>query len=209
MPTEDALKEFYGRYYENLDERRHSTDSLRYSRHLYRVLGVPAERSVRILDFGGGEDATISRSLADQFIARGTREVEITLVDYSADCPTEWGERITVHCHTTLPEPGEGFNAVIGSSIIEHIPYPPEAIRDLLCSLRPGGRAYFRTPSVAAILKLASRFGIKIDFTFPAHVHDMGQSFWENLLTSLNISGFRLIHSRPSIVETRIRCLSR
>jgi hypothetical protein len=76
----------------------------------------------------------------------------------------------------------------------------------LLNSLCDGGRAYFRTPAMSAAIKLAAHFGVHIDFTYPGHIHDMGQAFWDNVLKSLDIgSGFRLIRSRPSVVETEFR----
>jgi hypothetical protein len=59
---------------------------------------------------------------------------------------------------------------------------------------------------MSSIIKTAALFGVTIDFTFPGHVHDMGQSFWENVLTVLGVSStFKLIRSRPAIVETELR----
>jgi hypothetical protein len=59
---------------------------------------------------------------------------------------------------------------------------------------------------MSSIVKLAARFGVHIDFTYPGHVHDMGQAFWENVLASLRAgSNFRLVRSRPAIVETEFR----
>lgn len=79
------------------------------------------------------------------------------------------------------------LDIVIASAIVEHIPYPRQVILGLLSALSPGVRAYFRTPAMASLIKLAARFGVAIDFIYPAHVHDMGQPLWENLLASLNV----------------------
>lgn len=202
MPREEVLKQYYSRYYKTIDGTATFDGSDRFSRHLSRVLGVAPKPTIRILDFGGGVDATIARSLAHQFVQGGTRSVEIVLVDFNASCPRDWGGGITVDCYHRLPESTEEFDVVIASAIVEHIPHPREVILGLLNSLCPDGRAYFRTPAMSSIIKLAARFGVRIDFTYPAHVHDMGQPFWENLLTALDADGFRLIRSRPSIVET-------
>ena len=202
MPREEVLAEYYGHYYADLQGTATFDGSDRFSRHLFHVLGVTPTSTMRILDFGGGIDATLSRSLARQFVQRGTSRVEVALVDLNASCPRDWGGGITVDCYQNLSDCAEGFDVVIASAIVEHIPYPCEIILGLLNSLRPGGRAYFRTPVMSSIVQLAARLGVKIDFTYPAHVHDMGQPFWENLLATLDVPGFKLIRSRPSIVET-------
>jgi SAM-dependent methyltransferase len=202
MPREEVLKEYYSRYYPAFDGTATFDGSDRFSRHLFHVLGVTPTPKMRILDFGGGVDATIARSLAHQLVQRGTRSVEIALVDFNASCPRDWGGGIAVDCYQRLPESAGEFDVVIASAIVEHIPYPREIILGLLNSLRPGGRAYFRTPAMSSIIKFAARFGLAIDFTYPAHLHDMGQPFWENLLATLDVGGFRLVRSWPSIVET-------
>jgi 2-polyprenyl-3-methyl-5-hydroxy-6-metoxy-1,4-benzoquinol methylase len=202
MPTQEVLKEYYGHYYAENQGTATFGGSDRFSRHLFHVLGLAPARTMRILDFGGGIDATLSRSLAREFVQRGTSSVEVALVDLNGSCPRDWGGGITVDCYQSLPDFTEGFDVVIASAIVEHIPYPREIILGLLNSLRPGGRAYFRTPVMSSIIHLANRLGANIDFTYPAHVHDMGQPFWENLLVTLNLSDFKLMRSRPSIVET-------
>jgi 2-polyprenyl-3-methyl-5-hydroxy-6-metoxy-1,4-benzoquinol methylase len=205
MPREEVLRDYYKRYYTATDSTATFDGSDRFSRHLFRTLGVAPKSNIRILDFGGGMDAVISRSLARRFLERGTRNVEIALVDYNASCAREWGDR-AIECYQSLPEAtGGGFDVVVASAIVEHIPYPRDAILELLNALSMGGRAYFRTPAMSSLIKAAALFGVTIDFTFPGHVHDMGQPFWENLLAALGVSStFRLIRSRPAIVETEL-----
>ena len=45
------------------------------------------------------------------------------------------------------------------------------------------------------------------DFTYPAHVHDLGKRFWEGLTGRLGFApgDLDLIHSRPSIVESGLQ----
>jgi Methyltransferase domain len=205
MPQPDVLKEYYRGYYAAADGTATFDGSDRFARHLFRLLSDAPKNDLRILDFGGGVDATISRSLARQFTGMGTRRVEIALVDYNASCQRDWGA-VTVDCYHSLQEAGDGFDLVIASAVVEHIPYPRDTILGLLNSLSARGRAYFRTPNVASIVLLASRFGVHMDFTYPGHLHDMGQAFWENLPVSLGLDGdFSLIRSRPSIAETEFR----
>jgi len=206
MPREEVLKDYYQGYY--LDGGTTTFEGNgRFSRHLFRSLGVPPREAVRVLDFGGGVDAAISRSLASHFIRSGVRSVQIALVDYNASCARQWGRGITVECYRSLPEAAGGaFDVVLASAIVEHIQYPRDIILGLLGALTVGGRAYFRTPAVSSLIKLAARFGLGVDFTFPGHVHDMGQKFWDSALATLGVSRtYRLVRSRPSIVETGFR----
>jgi SAM-dependent methyltransferase len=154
------------------------------------------------LDFGGGVDAALSRSVATEFIRKGTETVQIALVDSNASCARNWGA-ISVDCYGGLQEAGRKFDIVVASAIIEHIPYPRGVLKDLLASLRVGGGIYFRTPAVSSMIRLAARLGAHLDFTYPEHVHDMGQDFWERVLPSLALDkGFSLLYSRPSIVQS-------
>jgi hypothetical protein len=77
----------------------------------------------------------------------------------------------------------------------------------LLSGLRPGGIFYARTPSLAPILRIFQFLRLPYDFTFPAHVHDLGQKFWESILDCLPLDrcAFQVLLSRPSIVETSFR----
>jgi hypothetical protein len=202
MPQPNVLTDYYSRYYADTGGSATFDGSDRFARHLFRILSGAPKDEIRILDYGGGVDATISRSLARQFTDRGTRRVEIALVDYNASCQKDW-DVATVECYRSLQDAGDGFDLVIASAIVEHIPYPRDTIVGLLKSLSAHGRAYFRTPTVASIVQMAGRFGVDIDFTYPAHLHDMGQAFWENLPASLGLDGeFSVIRSRPSIAET-------
>ena len=202
MPRQEILQDYYSRYYADGNSTATFDGSDRFAQHLFRSLGVIPKKKLRILDFGGGVDATISRSLAQQFLKNGTEHVAIALVDYNASCQREWGA-IDVDCYRDLQDVRGKFDVVLASAIVEHMPSPRDTLLGLLSALCEDGRAYFRTPSMSSIIKLAARFGVHIDFTYPAHLHDMGQAFWENLLPTLDVSRrFSLIRSRPAIVET-------
>ncbi len=77
----------------------------------------------------------------------------------------------------------------------------------LLSALRPGGLFYARTPAVAPMLRVLQRVGLPTDFTYPAHVHDMGEAYWCNILRLLpaEFRDYSVVWSRPSIVETTLR----
>lgn len=206
MPKPDVLAAYYSSYYSHGNDTGYTFDeSSRFGAHLLRQLKLGSVSCPRILDFGGGIAAALSRSLADELIAQGAQRVEIVLVDYNADCQRDWGQ-ITVECCRSLDEVKDQFDIVIASGIVEHIPYPHDTLLQLLGSLRSAGRAYFRTPAMSSTVRLAERLGIRLDFTYPAHVHDLGQAFWENVLQSLGACReYHLLTSRPSIVETTFR----
>lgn len=53
-------------------------------------------------------------------------------------------------------------------------------------------------------MKLARIFGVKLDFTYPGHIHDLGQAFWEHYFSANQKDTFNLLVSQPSIVETTL-----
>ena len=61
---------------------------------------------------------------------------------------------------------------------------------------------YARTPYVLPLLRLLKRFGIELDFTYPGHLHDLGQNFWNNIPNMYRDFNLRILRSCPSIVET-------
>ena len=87
MPKPEVLEEYYRRYYDQTEETATFDGSERFGAHLYRMLQSSQRSAMRILYFGGGVDATSSRSVAHEFIGRGTERVAISLVDRSASCP--------------------------------------------------------------------------------------------------------------------------
>src|ERR1700679_1337348 len=86
MPQPNVLSDYYSRYYAETGGTATFDGSDRFARHLFRLLSDAPKSHLRILDFGGGVDAAISKSLARRFRERGTKRVEIALVDYNASC---------------------------------------------------------------------------------------------------------------------------
>jgi 2-polyprenyl-3-methyl-5-hydroxy-6-metoxy-1,4-benzoquinol methylase len=205
MPKPEVLEDYYSRYYDKFEETATFDGSERFGVHLYGMLQSSQRSAMRILDFGGGVDASLSRSVAREFIDRGTERVAIALVDRSASCPRDWGA-ITVDCYQELQTGAQEFDIVLASAVIEHIPSPRGVLMALLNSLGAGGGIYFRTPAVSSLIRLTSRFGMHLDFKYPEHVHDMGQAFWEQLIPSLGLTdSFSIVKSQPSIVQEDFR----
>ncbi len=95
---------------------------------------------------------------------------------------------------------------VLASAVLEHIPYPVKSLEQLLSQTHAGGIFYARTPYMVPLRRLFHALGKTVDFTFPAHIHDMGSAFWDQMLVTLKLQDqFEILISRPSMVETSFR----
>jgi len=153
---------------------------------------------LRVLDFGGG-DGSIGLAIFSTLGASGNS----TIVDFHhpkvVDSPA--GINVT-HVKDLGEVTGVDFHIVIASAVLEHLQNPREYFLGLVEMLAVGGILYVRTPFVVPLMKLISRFGGELDFTFPAHLHDLGQPFWENTSHWLpDSSTIETLSSRPSPVE--------
>lgn len=213
MPTEAALRAYYAQYYDAEHSPTMTEQSVtmvgpdRLSRHIYRGT-QPAQRGAvaRIIDYGGG-DGTIAHGIGHLMRGDGAKKVCIDVVEMQ-DRGGRARERGVVLRHRDRLEevdPG-GCEIVLASGILEHVPYPVEDLRGLLLHLKPGGLFYARTPYELPLIRLAGRFGKRLEMGFPGHVHDMGQPFWECLLEVQGLEGeFAIRRSKPSIVATTLR----
>jgi SAM-dependent methyltransferase len=199
MPKPKALEEYYSHYYDDKEEKITLDTPDRMACHIQRhagpSMGNLIGQEVSILDYGGG-DGSISIRLAQKLLKQGAGKVSIALVDYD--------RRILISRPESLDEiPEQSMDLVIASAVIEHVPEPRQILGRLFSSLKQGGVFYARTPYVTPLSKLTKVFGVRFDFTYPAHVHDLGARFWNNIPNMLPLTGkYRIIRSTPSIVET-------
>lgn len=202
MPTESALAEYYSNYYRELGPKITHDSPKRFARHIASFVGEP-RRDMAITDFGGG-DGTLACLLAQVLAERGCSSIDITVVDY-VECIASRDPGIWVKAQGPgAPIPPSDI--IVASAVLEHLTDPLESLTQLFGALNRGGVLYVRTPAVAGILELATALGRKVDFTFPAHIHDFGQRFWENILNIIpEGSRFEVLHSAPSLVETDLR----
>jgi 2-polyprenyl-3-methyl-5-hydroxy-6-metoxy-1,4-benzoquinol methylase len=205
LPTEETLRRYYGGYYQHLDTTVTCDNPRSFARHVMGYVGpFLKEPSISILDFGGG-GGDLSKAIAGLFLADGSSNAQIDLVDYNSSLRRTESAGITVEPHQSLAEvKGKQFNLVLASAVLEHIAFPRPTLIDLLSSMKPGGMFYARTPTMVPILRILQFFRLPYDFTFPAHIHDLGQAFWEQIPQSVEAEAgaIRLISSRPSVVET-------
>jgi SAM-dependent methyltransferase len=213
IPRPDALDTYYGSYYEETrsgeGDSQTTMDNLdRFCAHLTVGIQKNAKRPIRrVLDFGGG-DGSISYGTCRRIAAATNQTIEIDLVDFDR-IPLKVDEREGVQLHefTSLDDVRlEAYDLVLASGVIEHLPNPQEITSRLLGLVEPGGLFYARTPWMLPLQKAVSYFGIRIDFAFPGHIHDLGGDFWRTYFASdLTPADFRICYDRPSPVETGLR----
>jgi 2-polyprenyl-3-methyl-5-hydroxy-6-metoxy-1,4-benzoquinol methylase len=199
MPRPELLERYYAQYYRPGTSQYTLNDPTRFARHLLPFLrDLVAASSLRILDFGGGDGSlafAIARELQNQ--AGGLVSIAIDIVDKIVprhpDLPN-----LTVQGHRELGDVEGYFDLILASAILEHIPDAYSAIRRLTGAASARGLLYARTPFV---LPMARFF--PVDMTYPAHVHDMGSSFWNKFIQTFGLRA-RTLASRPSLVETTI-----
>jgi 2-polyprenyl-3-methyl-5-hydroxy-6-metoxy-1,4-benzoquinol methylase len=209
MPRPEVLQDYYSGYFDPLEAAEkngavcvtfHGIE--RFARHLLRAMPVPAgDTPFRILDFGGG-DGSLALEVAKLLEGRA---VAITLVDYQEPRATPVPERISITHAKDLREiqenvAGQKFDIVLASAIAEHIPELNGVLQMLFGLLKPRGYFYARTPFMSSLI----RFFPFVDFAYPAHVHDLGASFWNRITKTFNLKADILV-SRPSIVESEWR----
>ena len=206
MPTAEALRSYYRDYYKEAEERVTFDLPQRLALHIFRrAFPVVPKRTLDLLDFGGG-DADVARRIAKLLLEAGAAGVRILLVDFNAEVPPSDSSQISLDRVDSLEGATErSFDLVIASAILEHIPHPRRDLTSLLKALRAGGVFYARTPSVVPLLKMFRFFGLRSDFTFPGHVHDLGEKFWGTILGELPLGGsIDVLDSRPALVETTL-----
>lgn len=206
MPTDDALMSYYNRYYCGRDTKVTVDSPLRVASHIYNnSFASVLSGAISILDYGGG-DGGISTLIAENLIKRGVSKVIIHVVDFDYGDLSFNRDKIIICRHDNLDcLTRSSYDLVIASAVLEHIPEPREIIITLMDLIKPSGIFYARTPYIAPLIKIATKFNIGVDFTFPAHVHDLGARFWNSFLNTFEkTESYRLLKSQPSIVETSL-----
>ncbi len=212
MPTAEALREYYASYYDmakyrDLGESHvHFSMPQRLGRHILRQVKLQPRSAVqRLFDFGGG-DGTIAIFVGQQILAAGyAKQVDITVVDYAAPRPVHDARLSISGVREAASLEENDFDIGIASASLEHVPDLRGCLSRLLKAVRAGGNLYVRVPYVEPVIRLARSFGLNIDFCYPAHLYDLGETFWRRILATMGLTGcYAIRSSRPSIVESTL-----
>ena len=205
LPTKKTLDSYYNSYYQSSDEKITFDNPERFGDHLFAQTRehLTKKETLTILDYGGGI-GTISIELAKRYLDSHVRMVKVVIVDYEQTAITSDSPNLAINRYFTLSEvKDQKFDVIIASAIVEHLPTPRTEITCLFDLLNEHGLIYFRTPYVMPILVVLNKLRVDFDFPYPGHIHDLGQMFWDNILETLDLKNrFRILYSRPSIVET-------
>jgi SAM-dependent methyltransferase len=198
MPRPEVLEDYYAKYYGEKQEAKVAFHGMaRLANHILRYIPTSYflnKNAVKILDYGGGDG-----SLCLEFARKLRLPVDGDVIDY-VDVSFHDLPNLSLRSLRDLRDSNEQYDLVIASAVLEHVPLLRDVLVRLLRSIAPNGYFYARTPYVGPFLKLTKR----LDFTFPAHVHDLGPQFWNRLMDTFDIEA-DIISSRPSIVETTFR----
>ena len=195
MPTAGFLDGYYARYGAALEDGMTFGRVGTLARRLAREV-TPPRLPPRMLDFGGGRGA-LARAVAESWRDAAPEAIEIHVVDYGEPFETRAG-RVAVARRATLEDTAEQYDLVLASAVLEHVPDLGCVLPALFRSVRPGGWFYARTPWIAPFAVLP----LRVDFGFPAHVHDLGHAFWRRTAATFGMS-FETVWSRPSPTATR------
>jgi 2-polyprenyl-3-methyl-5-hydroxy-6-metoxy-1,4-benzoquinol methylase len=200
MPKTELLNRYYNQYYSKSADGHTLHEPRRFSRHVLKFMpDLTQAQSLRILDFGGG-DGSLSIAIARELQSRAQRQFPITidLVDYASPRTVELPS-VTIRGHHELCEVSGRFDLILASAILEHIPDANKAIRELTDLADTRAYMYTRTPFLLPLASLVPG----IDITYPAHVHDMGSTFWNGFTRTFGLDA-SVLSSRPSLVETTL-----
>jgi len=207
MPTDRALSRYYGSYYQG-DASAEQITFDRPDRLAQRIAAhyIPSHNTaqISILDFGGG-DGTVANLVAAALLKTREAVINIDIVDYAEKTVEPAHPNVHLTHKSSIEEVAARYDIVIASAVVEHHPMAGELLSRLLDHVREEtGLFYARTPSMLPLMSLASKVGFQLDFTYPGHLHDLGQRFWETYLDRRQ-DEFQLLESTPSIPETTFR----
>lgn len=208
FPSDKAVSEYYENYYdEGKDSKVTNDDHKLFSSHIYSLFNKFDLKSkkygtVKLLDYGGG-DGSILLSLAEKFFSQNSNLTVIAdVVDFESTLVESSNTSIIVRKIDEADIIDNTYDFVIASAVFEHLVDPITVSEKLISSIKHGGGIYIRTPYMLPIIKLFRCIGIEVDFTFPAHLYDMGEDFW-NWFSKR--SGLEVVTSKPSKIETSFK----
>jgi SAM-dependent methyltransferase len=194
----------YEHYYEGKSSRTTFVSPSVFARRIFKELHLEKDRSIRILDFGGG-DGALSLALARKIASVTHVEIRIIVVDICGEAMAVHEGKISMRGCLSLSSAGGLFDVVLASSVLEHLADPAAVLNRLFAKLAPGGFFYARHPYIVPVMKFLRVLGIRFDFTYPLHLCDFGGRFWRHVISLPEMEEYTLQFSRPSPVESSFK----
>lgn len=207
-PKPDTLSEYYknhfSKHYKNFNKNSDVTfsDLQRFSAHLKKMMSKELNSSFKdgdefvIVDYGGG-DGALALEYANTL--SNLVRIKIFVIDFGENVCKTNKNNIEILKFNGLSSVAKRADLIIASACLEHIPDLRDVFSDLWGVLKVGGFFYARTPYVVPLKKF-----LPIEFGYPAHIHDLGSDYWNNLKESYGVH-MNYISSRPSIIEVSFR----
>lgn len=202
LPHKQTLDAYYAKYYLTNDLKVTFYSPPKFACHLLKQMNLEHfnKSKILIIDFGGGGGA-ISRALAEAILNQypTIKEAKVCVIDYQT-FENYSDANIEVESKKNLSEISGSHDIVLASAVLEHIPNMHEVITKLFSTVGRGGYFYARTPYVEPFMKLSR----KVEMTYPAHIHDLGASFWNRVIQTFDLNA-EIVKSSPSIAETSFK----
>lgn len=190
-PDETTLEKLYLKY---LPDKM--IDPLSWDSYMKTVfskaavfLAAKLPDNARLLDVGCGYGFFLSEMKALSGIKVSGVDVSKTAVSYA----TGRGLDVRLGTLDTIKFDDNAFDAVTMFYVLEHIPDPARALREVRRILKPGGALLLRLPHTTPIVRILSIFGIRNNlYDPPFHLNDFSAKTIGALLTK---TGFENIHT--------------
>lgn len=202
MPDATGLAAIYdGGYYDALYPEHQLEEQKRLFAHrLSRLEPLAGGGPLRILEVGSGRGVFLEAALELGHLVTGQ--------DISSDATSAISRRLGATVLTgpleALRLPGSAFDLVHMNHVLEHIPDPGRALREIARILRPGGVLYVEVPRQSNILNKLSGLmaGKEFGFTYhPGHLYLFSPQSLKKLMTdsglppvSVSIEGMAAPH---------------
>lgn len=196
FPTPEFLTSLYDPVHYSSPLTADTALSQRCAARILAHVDVSPAASINIVDFGGNL-GTLALEISRQLQARGhSGKIQATVVDLFPGTASDSLRFITPE---EFLEESQGYDIVLASAVLEHLPTMRAITQELLSCANPGAIFYARTPYDLPLANLG--FGHKV--RWPRHLFDFGSAFWEHFATVFAVKG-KVLVSRPSLVETSL-----
>lgn len=208
FPTDSAISDYYKNYYSEQTTSKVTNDDYElFSSHIFSLFNkleykFQKDKTIKLLDYGGG-DGSILLALAEKLVDNNSNlKVVADVVDFEPSLVKSNHINITIKKIDDVDIVENSYDFVVASAVLEHLRDPLHVSEKLISSIKNGGGIYIRTPYMLPIIKLLKSIGINLDFTFPAHLYDMGSEYWKWFSIRYDLD---VIVSKPSKVETSFK----